>query len=44
METLPIEEFWPIGTWQFEPKWHGFRCIAFDADDSVELHPSLENL
>ena len=23
--------------WQFEPKWDGFRCLAFRASDSVEL-------
>ena len=23
--------------WQFEPKWDGFRCIAFRAGDEVEI-------
>ncbi|MDB5108772.1 MAG: dependent ligase, partial [Candidatus Binatus sp.] len=23
--------------WQFEPKWDGFRCLAFGADRHVEL-------
>src|SRR5581483_7213730 len=23
--------------WQFEPKWDGFRCLAFRADREVEL-------
>jgi ATP-dependent DNA ligase len=23
--------------WQFEPKWDGFRCLAFRDDDAVEL-------
>jgi ATP-dependent DNA ligase len=23
--------------WQFEPKWDGFRCLAFKAGDAVEL-------
>lgn len=28
----------PVGTgWRFEPKWDGFRCLAFKADDRVEL-------
>ncbi len=31
-ETLPSE-----GTWQFEPKWDGFRCLAFKAGDAVDL-------
>ena len=25
------------GPWQFEPKWDGFRCLAFRAGDAVEL-------
>jgi ATP-dependent DNA ligase len=24
--------------WQFEPKWDGFRCLAFRDADKVELH------
>jgi ATP-dependent DNA ligase len=24
--------------WQFEPKWDGFRCLAFKAGGEVELH------
>jgi ATP-dependent DNA ligase len=24
--------------WQFEPKWDGFRCLAFRAGDEVALH------
>jgi ATP-dependent DNA ligase len=28
----------PVGpAWQFEPKWDGFRCLAFRAGDEVEL-------
>ena len=23
--------------WQFEPKWDGFRCLAFRAGDKVDL-------
>jgi ATP-dependent DNA ligase len=23
--------------WQFEPKWDGFRCLAFRAGDAVEI-------
>ncbi len=29
---LPVEP-----GWQFEPKWDGFRCLAFRAGDRVEL-------
>jgi hypothetical protein len=25
------------GEWQYEPKWDGFRCLAFKAGDHVEL-------
>ena len=26
-----------IGQWQYEPKWDGFRCLAFKAGNVVEL-------
>ena len=32
-ETLPNEP----GRWQFEPKWDGFRCLAFKKGGAVEL-------
>jgi len=40
--TLPMEarlvDALPSGEgWQFEPKWDGFRCLAFRAGDEVEL-------
>jgi ATP-dependent DNA ligase len=25
------------GPWQYEPKWDGFRCLAFKADNNVDL-------
>jgi ATP-dependent DNA ligase len=25
------------GPWQYEPKWDGFRCLAFKADGAVDL-------
>ncbi len=28
------------GQWQYEPKWDGFRCLAFKAGD--EVAPVLE--
>ena len=43
LETPPMEarstEVLPEagGLWQYEPKWDGFRCIAFKADDTVDL-------
>jgi len=37
MEALLVNEI-PTGDhWQYEPKWDGFRCIAFRDGDSVEL-------
>jgi ATP-dependent DNA ligase len=32
-ESLPQEG----GPWQYEPKWDGFRCLAFKSGSSVEL-------
>ena len=32
VDTLPEE-----GGWQYEPKWDGFRCLAFRDGDEVEL-------
>jgi ATP-dependent DNA ligase len=37
MEAQPVAEL-PTGTgWQFEPKWDGFRCVAFRARGEVEI-------
>lgn len=37
METRSAEEI-PVGeNWQYEPKWDGFRCIAFRDGDNVYL-------
>jgi len=37
METKAVDEI-PVGDiWQYEPKWDGFRCIAFRDDDAVYL-------
>jgi ATP-dependent DNA ligase len=32
-ERLPAES----GVWQYEPKWDGFRCLAFKAGKAVDL-------
>jgi ATP-dependent DNA ligase len=32
-ERLPED----AGSWQYEPKWDGFRCLAFKAGDAVAL-------
>ena len=33
VDALPSTD----GPWQYEPKWDGFRCLAFKAGDQVEL-------
>src|SRR4030088_2366009 len=37
MEALPATELPEGPEWQYEPKWDGFRCLAFRAGDGVEL-------
>jgi ATP-dependent DNA ligase len=42
LDTAPMEarltDTLPAGEgWQYEPKWDGFRCLAFKAGDAVEL-------
>src|SRR6185312_5379656 len=32
-EAIPIEK----SVWQYEPKWDGFRCLAFKADAAVDI-------
>src|SRR5439155_18937728 len=37
MEALSVDKI-PTGSeWQYEPKWDGFRCLAFRDGDKVEL-------
>jgi ATP-dependent DNA ligase len=37
MEAQQAEEIPTEGAWQYEPKWDGFRCVAFRDGDDVEL-------
>jgi ATP-dependent DNA ligase len=37
MEAKLVDELPDGGGWQFEPKWDGFRCLAFRAGGEVEL-------
>jgi ATP-dependent DNA ligase len=37
MEALSVEEIPTGDQWQYEPKWDGFRCIAFRDGATVEL-------
>ena len=37
MEAKLVDEL-PTGSdWQYEPKWDGFRCLAFRDDDKIDL-------
>lgn len=38
MEAKLVEEIPQAPGWRYEPKWDGFRCLAFRAGDEVELH------
>src|SRR5262249_52386488 len=37
MEALLVDELPKGAGWQFEPKWGGFRCLAFRAGDEIGL-------
>jgi ATP-dependent DNA ligase len=32
-DAIPSED----GVWQYEPKWDGFRCLSFKANDAVDI-------
>ena len=33
VDAIPVDG----GPWQYEPKWDGFRCLAFKAGDAVDI-------
>ena len=37
MEALLVSEIPSGENWEYEPKWDGFRCLAFRDGDKVEL-------
>lgn len=37
MEALSVDEIPQGAQWQYEPKWDGFRCLAFRDGDKIEL-------
>ncbi|MGZ6013646.1 MAG: ATP-dependent DNA ligase, partial [Caulobacteraceae bacterium] len=37
MEAKLVDELPTEAGWRYEPKWDGFRCLAFRAGDQVEL-------
>ena len=41
MEAMPESEL-PVGSeWHYEPKWDGFRCLAFRDGSRVDLSESV---
>jgi len=37
MEAAVVDEIPAGDNWQYEPKWDGFRCLAFRSGENVEL-------
>jgi ATP-dependent DNA ligase len=37
MDAEPVPRLPRGGAWQYEPKWDGFRCLAFRGRETVEL-------
>jgi len=37
MQATLVDELPQTPGWQFEPKWDGFRCLAFRCGDAVEI-------
>ena len=37
MEALSVEAITSGRPWRYEPKWDGFRCLAFKDDSEVKL-------
>ena len=37
MEAQLVDELPAGADWQYEPKWDGFRCLAFRDGDEVDL-------
>src|SRR6187431_1209741 len=42
MEALSVDEIPTGDDWQYEPKWDGFRCLAFRDGDDVFLQSKAE--
>src|SRR5204863_7398384 len=38
MEAGPVSELPTGDRWRYEPKWDGFRCLAFRDGEHIELH------
>jgi len=44
MEAKSVDEIPTGSNWQYEPKWYGFRCVAFREGRSVELQSKSAQL
>jgi ATP-dependent DNA ligase len=42
MKALSVEAIPEGDEWQYEPKWDGFRCLAFRDGDKIELQSKSE--
>ena len=42
MEALPVDAIPQGNDWQYEPKWDGFRCLAFRDGSKIELQSKSE--
>jgi len=44
MEALSVEAIPEGQEWQYEPKWDGFRCIAFRGGTSIGIELQSKSL
>ncbi len=42
MDAEPVRQLPEGAEWQYEPKWDGFRCLAFRDHDEIELQAKSE--
>src|SRR5215471_1678698 len=44
MEAISVTSIPEGSSWQYEPKWDGFRCLAFKDGKKVELQSKSEKM
>jgi ATP-dependent DNA ligase len=44
MEAVSVSAIPEGDGWQYEPKWDGFRCLAFKDGDRVELKSESQKM
>jgi ATP-dependent DNA ligase len=42
MEAVSVSSIPQGDSWQYEPKWDGFRCLAFRDGNTVQLQSKFE--